>query len=99
MPQDVLNYFIGMIPVVQAMESLRRVTEMQVASGVLDNASDIWSKWQELVDTYAPQDDAPKYPYPSEEHFMVHMMALGGKVESGNGKIAPVNGSGGKTDG
>ena len=99
MPQDLLNCYITMIPVVKAMESLRRVIEMQVASGAMENASEIWNKWQELVDTYAPQADEKKFPYPSEDHFKVHMMALGARVVSSNGSGEKVNGNGEKTNG
>ena len=99
MPQDVLNYFVVMIPAVKAMESMRRVIEMQVASGVTENASEIWNKWQELVDTYAPQDDMPKYAYPSEDHFKVHMLALGARVVSSNGSGEELNGDGEQSHG
>ena len=99
MPQDILNCFITLIPVVKAMESLRRVLEMQIASGVRDDASEIWKKWQELVDAYAPQDETPKHPYPSEEHFKVHMLALGGRVISSNGSGEKVSGNGDQSNG
>lgn len=75
-----------MIPVVQAMESIRRVTELQVAFGIGERGAETWKRWLETVDAYAPEEEqAEGYAYPSEEHFKVHMMALGGRVISLNG--------------